>query len=201
MTDDTDRLRAGRRMMNQSRYLVTVEGPTPEAEKKARDGLRILRSAMNWLEGTDDFETAHSALDEAGRYTRETFGCWLTLDEQGYAVTCPVSLAHNRVGLSIGGIVREARCSVCQLDPYDCDHITGEYYDGILCVREVHRIDLLEVSFVTRPAQPDARIERMSVSARELQQHLGTKWKPGMPVSCDRCLTSCSGLEYPELSH
>lgn len=156
---------------------------------------------MNWLEGTTQFEEAHEALDREGKFTRQTFGCALELAEKGYWVTCPVALAHNRVGMSIGAIVREARCSICQRDPHDCEHITGDEYEGRLCVREIVRADVLEVSFVTRPSDPDARINRLSVSVSELRAQLGDRWQPGMSVSCDRCLSACGGLSYPQLGH
>lgn len=187
--------------MNHARYLVQVEGASDEADARAREGLATLRSAMNWLEGTAEFEEAHAVLDEEGRFTRETFGCALEQEEDGYWVTCPVALAHNRVGMSIGAIVREARCSICLQDPHDCEHIIGEQYDGDRCVRMIIKADLLEVSFVTRPADPDARIHRLSVSTKELRARLGPNWQPGMRVSCDRCLTPCDGLSYPELVH
>lgn len=195
------RLKAGQLMMEESRHLVQVGGRIDEAEGIARSGLALLRSAMNWLEGTSHFDDAHVALDREGRFTRETFGCVLEQDEQGYWVTCPVALAHVRIGMSIGAIVRAARCSICQQDPQDCDHITGEEYGGQLCVREIVRLDLLEVSFVTRPSDPDARIERQSVSSSDLRTQLGDRWHAGMTVSCDRCLSHCEGLSYPQLGH
>jgi hypothetical protein len=108
-----------------------------------------------------------------------------------------VSLAHNRVGFSPGYIVRAAECSICHLDPEDCGHIAGRTYDGEVCHRILTQLDLLEVSLVGRPAQPDARIERIGVGDAELRERLGPRFRRGIPVTCDRCLTPCDGVRRP----
>jgi hypothetical protein len=61
----------------------------------------------------------------------------------------------------------------------------------------IHEADLFEVSLVARPAQPDARIESISVGRNELRKRLGSKFTPGMPVFCDNCLTPCGGVVRP----
>jgi hypothetical protein len=197
LTEGEARLKRGRRALNHAKYLASIEGPSAEAEAKAREALATLRSAMDWLEGTGGFNEAHSELDRAGTFTRETFGCELHLDDDGYSVTCPVPLAHNRVGMSIGAVVKKSECSICRSDPADCDHINGEEYDGEMCHRIITEADLLEISLVGRPAQPDARIQKISVSVTELRAKLGPEWRPGMPVSCDRCIGECPGITHP----
>ncbi|GAA1871013.1 hypothetical protein GCM10009836_59640 [Pseudonocardia ailaonensis] len=159
--------------------------------------MQTLRSAMNHLEDTATFEDAHTELDRAGRLARQKFaeGCHLDLDEDlTYHQSCPVALAHNRVGLSPGMIVRESQCSICESDPEDCIHITGRTYDGERCVRIIKEADILEVSFVARPNQPDARINRVSVDIGRLKRGLGSDFHPGVPVLCDNCLTPCGGV-------
>jgi hypothetical protein len=59
-------------------------------------------------------------------------------------------------------------------------------------VTEMH---VREVSFVSRPAGVETRVLAMSVDTAELQEHLGPAWKPGMPVSCDRCLGGVGACE------
>jgi hypothetical protein len=127
-----DKLVEGARLVHQA------VAPTPgfslpgELERRAREGLAVLRSAVDWLEDTEHFDSAHRALDEAGRQVRTSFGCHLTFDgAKGYSRTCPVALAHSRVGMSAGCIVEEAQCSICKRDPEDCDHITGQRYEGV----------------------------------------------------------------------
>lgn len=198
-TTGRDLLIKGSRLFGQAVRINETEGPTTEASEAINSAVYILRSAMNWLEDTDQFEVAHQRLDQAGAYRRANFGeqCLLVLDERGYAQTCPVSLAHNRVGLSPGYIVRAAECSICHLDPEDCVHIVGRTYSGEVCRRILTEVDLLEFSLVGRPAQPDARIERIGIADAELREKLGPRFRRGIPVTCDRCLTPCQGVSRP----
>lgn len=183
-----------RRAFGQSRYLL-VAGDRTASERRGREAAASFRSAMNWLEDTEHFESAHSQLDKVGRFLRSEFGCQFVFENDTYFQTCPVALAHNRVGLSPGFIVEEAECSICGEDPRACPHIRGREYNGVRCIRIIKKVrELLEVSLVARPAQPDARIQRVSVSTKELQQRLGPRFRPGMPVNCDRCLSDCDGV-------
>lgn len=194
-----DKLERGRRAIAHAHYLVS-KGESEEAEQKARAALSMLRSAMDWLEETEHFETAHQALDQAGRFVRRTFGCHLLSEDHRYWETCPVSLAHNRVGVSPAFVIGAAECSICALDSEDddCFHVTGRLYDGRRCVRVITEVsEILEVSVVALPAQPDARFHRVSISTSKLVARLGPDFKPGMPVNCDICLTDCTGVRRP----
>jgi len=165
-----------------------------EAEAKARSSAKALRSAMNWLEDSEDFEQAHRVLDQAGRFIRQNFGCSLAFKDGEYRQECPVALAHNRIGMSIGAIIKKASCSICRSDPHDCSHIMGRIYGGERCVRVIEEAELLEVSLVDRPSMLDARILSMSIPNSELRKVLGPKFWPGVPLSCDRCLSDCGGV-------
>lgn len=192
-----ERLKWGQELYS-SALDLSAAGQEAEAEAKTRAALSVFRSAMNWLEDTEFFEEAHAALDEAGAFARSHFptGCALAFEDGTYWQECPAALAHNRVGLSPGYVVRKARCSTCALDPEDCDHIRGRLYDGQLCLRELVELEILEVSLVARPAQPDARIERLSVDMAELQEFLG-EFTIGIRITCDNCLSSCTGVSRP----
>jgi hypothetical protein len=200
-TEGQSRLSAGVRKLNHAKYLAGIGGPSfDEAELVAREALRLLRSAMNWLEGSEKFEDAHRQLDAAGHWVRTTFSCSLTQAGESYEITCPVALAHNRSGFSVGYVIKQAECSICGQDPEGCPHINGREYDGERCVRVVTEAELLEVSLVGAPRNPDARIESMSVSTQDLRAQLGPDWRPGMRVSCDRCLNECTGISWPFMS-
>ena len=175
-------------------------GEWPRAEETARTALAEFRSAMNWLEDTEHFDEAHRKLDEAGSYVRRTFGCQLFQDGTRYEQRCPVALAHNRIGLSPGMIIRASECSICGQDPVTCPHITGRTYDGEFCARRITEADVLEVSLVSRPSQPDARIHAISIDNDELRERLPPEWEPGIPVNCDRCLLPCDGVHDPLLA-
>ena len=209
--------------MAKARLQVAL-GEKYTAEPMARGALAQFRAAMNWLEDTPEFEVAHLRLDEAGRWIRETFGCWLTREGTRYSRTCPADLAHTRIGMSPGmrNVVRA--CTVCGRDPRLCRHIKGRTYpavrrivaghcnlcdetacahqDGepgeVYCGHWIVSADLDEISLVPRPAQPMARIDSVGVPLGELAVTFGPRgWRPGMDVSCNRCLTACHGVrEY-----
>ena len=83
---------------------------------------------------------------------------------------------------------------MCGHDPEDCDHITGQYYEGDHCFRRITKARILEISLVSRPSQPDARIEYCSISFDDLRKEFGPSLQYGMDVSCDKCLSPCNGV-------
>lgn len=176
---------------------------------------------MNWAEDTDREEEAHEAMDAAGRWTCETFGCELEYTDGTYYRTCPVDLGHNRVGFSVGGVATRV-CSLCDLDISDCEHDPSQEYltpGGTsplgycrICMEQtcaehkprlmylarpgaiVTEMRLDEIGLVARPAHPDARIHRQEVTLDYLKAVLGETPAPGMTVICERCLGDCGGL-------
>jgi hypothetical protein len=212
-------LEAGQEALERSRQLLTAD--PVEAERLARGALPRFRSALDWAEDSDREDETHRAMDAAGRWTCETFGCELLYDDGTYYRTCPVDLGHNRIGLSVGGVATRI-CSLCDRDFSVCDHDPAKEYltpGGNsplgycrICMEQActeHRpnlqyparpgsivveMQLDEVSLVSRPAQPDARINRQEVTRRELWAALGSDFVPGMTVVCERCLRDCGGL-------
>lgn len=163
--------------------------------------LEKLRSATNWLEDTENFELAHRVLDHFGTVRRLLFAadCTLAYSDGVYQHTCPVALAHNRMGLSMGAIIEEAECSICGFDPDDeeCFHVTGRFYDDQECVVVVKKASMEHVALVERPDFPDARLSAVPISTDEIREVLGDNFQPGVRVSCDRCLLDCPGVVWP----
>lgn len=153
--------------------------------------------ALNRLEGTPHFDSAHRQLDYAGRIQRVFFPnrCLFSRSGIDYTQKCPVDIGHLRLGVSVGMTIREAECSICGLDPEDCLHIPGRMYDGEDCYRIIKRADLDHVAIVKRPDFPDARLTQRPVSTDDLVNALGSGFAPGMEVRCNRCLDRCKGLE------
>lgn len=175
---------------------------SPEAAQKiARASLETFASSLNWLEDTDHFEEAHRLLDLAGKYVRRTFGCTLHWTGSEYQQTCPVALAHTRIGVSPEIVFDGFDCTICDADAETCPHIAGRVYEGKTCWRRVRGpIQVLAIAWVNRPDQPDARLQSVPVELEKLRKALPPEWRPGMPVSCDRCLLPCEGLKEPDLS-
>jgi hypothetical protein len=157
--------------------------------------------ALNRLEDTPHFDSAHRQLDYAGRVQRVFFPerCRFARTGTSYTQKCPVDIGHVRLGVSVSMIIREAECSICGLDPEDCFHISGRVYDGKDCYRIIKRADLDHVAIVKRPDFPDARLTERPVSTNDLIRALGNNFTPGMEVRCNRCLDRCGGVGSSDL--
>ncbi|WOP18288.1 hypothetical protein [Raineyella sp. LH-20] len=212
----------GKALIGEAALSLKADGQ--DAESHARSALERLRSALDWAEDGPSESDTHAALDLAGRWVRETFGCRLAREGRTYSLTCPVRLAHTRVGLSIGGRAHRT-CSLCGQDLSECEHVPGRdylvpggtadlgwcrvcltrercehvptqlYRAGVVSI--IDQGDLNEISLVGKPAMPDARIHSQTVNLADLESALGPEFKPGMDVSCDFCLAHCSGLYRP----
>jgi hypothetical protein len=193
------------------------------AEQYARESLRLAASAFWIAEDSPLEDAAHDDLDKLGRWTRETFGCALSFEDGHYVQTCPIAIAHKRVGCSVGMLVTNRICAICgEKFPDVCIHRAGVVYhvDGgpnqlgfcrvcgsadcskhvigrtypTVQTRIVLEAELEEISLVRRPAQPEARLTKLPVSWDEIRQsYPGTR--SGDRVSCDRCLYPCSGIQ------
>lgn len=69
---------------------------------------------------------------------------------------------------SVGGIIKKTKCSICELEYEDCDHMKGKFYSGKLCVREIHEIELEEVSIVKNPASKMNRQLRITYKGKDV---------------------------------
>lgn len=176
--------------------VLLARGRRTEAEAAARSSLAGLASSVNWLEDTEEFDEAHRLLDLAGECVRRTFGCNLHWTGSGYEQRCPVAIAHKRIGFSPEIVLDGFDCTICGVDAETCEHIAGRVYDGVRCGRRARGpIRFLGAAMVTRPEQPDARLQAIPLSIADLRSALPRQWQPGMPVSCDRCLLPCDGVD------
>jgi len=120
------------------------------------------------------------------------------------------------------GFTAQRLCSLCGEDISECPHMPGTAYlvpggigPGGICpvclsetceehdaahtyrvsaIARVVSADLHEVSLVDRPVQPEARLVSIPLPTGKLQDALGPGFVPGMPVSCDKCLSGCWGF-------
>lgn len=228
----SSRTSSGERLLVQARALMGTR-PRPagrrKAEALARQALGVLARALDWAEGGVEEKAAHQRLDAAGREVRKTFGCSLTRRGADFVQDCPVALAHNRVGFSIGAVAGKRTCSLCGLEASDCEHRKNLAYmvpggseelgwcrvcltegacdhlsDRLYRASVVHflsELELEEVSLVSTPAHPEARIQAMNISRAEVEAKLGRHLPAGARVSCDRCLLTCPGLSKHDWPH
>ena len=89
-------------------------------------------------------------------------------------------------------------CRVCILKT-DCGHSPTESYRvGVVAI--ITELELTEISLVSKPAHPEARQRKVSISSSRLKESLGPEFHIGGPVSCDKCLLECQGLHRPDFS-
>jgi hypothetical protein len=210
--------RQARRLYGQSSLLADIG--VPGAEPVARRMLAAAASAFWNAEDTELESATHSEMDDYGRWVRTTFGCQLTYESGTYHQRCPVAIAHKRLGMSVGFTVRRRICSICRADWADCPHSPNKLYDvpgglneegdcrvcgtpncaehlpgqtyrtpPIAIVTEIEKLN--EISFVRKPAQPDARPTSLPVDT----SGLGPSFTPGAAINCNRCIRPCGGIE------
>lgn len=140
------------------------------------------------------------------------------------SVRCPVALCHKRFGFSPGMIIAPHICSICGGDLSECEHLGDRFYqvrggpgpagicpvcllehcehspeetysvEPVSIIKEVLRLD--EVSIVTRPVQPEARMEGILLDRDGLIAALGPGFRYGADiVTCSECLQPCRGFD------
>ena len=195
-----------------------------EAEKKLREAVHLARSSYDWLEDTPFEDAAHDLVHEIGKEARENFpeGCKLMWNGSHYEMWCPADLVHNRVGFSPELIIHSMKCSICGHDPSECDHIRGETYSvrgsrnteqpcpvcyerscdhspsamyEVIAIHIIIAAEIKSLSLVSRPVQPDARIQKVSVPRNTIMRACGPDFEYGkQDVSCSKCLSDCLGF-------
>ena len=153
---------AAQSRLQDARDSVEREGaaqPWQHAEKSARAALALFARSLDWAEDSEDEDEAHRLMDKAGSWVWQTFGCQLARSGIEYRQTCPVALAHNRIGMSIGGTAKRL-CSLCGDDLSECEHIPGTSYlvpGGVILPRMVPRLPPGSLRAHTRPKPPGIR--------------------------------------------
>jgi hypothetical protein len=54
-------------------------------------------------------------------------------------------------GASVTGIAKKSICNICDNNYSECNHISGEIYNGKCCTNNIIEADLIEVSIVKKP--------------------------------------------------
>ena len=153
-------------------------------------------------------------------------GCELVPVGRDFSQECPAWHAHTRVGFS-PAMLANAICSVCGVDVTTCPHLPGEplsdvvaalvgdgwcsidghtectehelgrTYDARVAILITHVHSIEEVSIVGRPAQPDARIMKVTMPRSDFDGLMGGPLPDGVIPVCDRCLNECPGVHDP----
>ncbi|MFE6524185.1 hypothetical protein [Streptomyces sp. NPDC057794] len=190
-----------------------------DLDSAARNSLALAVDAFNYLEDTELAEIAHQHAHKIAALVGGIFGCAIEYSEGTYWDSCPLSLMHRRWGVS-AGFSATRRCSLCGEDidlcehmldtsyqiqieravdgtcnacgSHSCSHVIGDvvlaYPRAVMTDAQVH-----EVSLVSRPRDPLARMAKVEFDAEILAHSLGEE-PAGRAVRCYRCLHPCEGL-------
>jgi hypothetical protein len=69
---------------------------------------------------------------------------------------------------SAGYLIKKTKCTICELEYQDCNHLKGKFYNGELCVQEIHEAELEEVSLVENPASKLSRALSATFDGKEV---------------------------------
>ena len=171
---------------------------------RGQSGEKFLRQALEkylvaYWTLSDKKVDISAEMHKIGKLLHERYQCLIQFSDSGYTNRCPVVNSHRELGLSIGGTEKHI-CSICGLDPMDCEHIKGEFYNDIeckdveghcnICVEkfgscehvigskydDVERIDIVteidldHVSIVERPQNPFCRITNVAIPREEIDR-------------------------------
>lgn len=195
------------------------DGPWHHLERSARTSLARAVDAFNFLEDTELAEVAHKHAHSVAALVGGIFGCRIEYSEGTYWDTCPISLMHSRCGISVGFTAKRC-CSLCGEDLDLCEHLLDTRYevrvnrnpegmcnacgrrscshhDGDIVLAYPHPVigdvQLHEISMVTRPRDPLARITKIEIDHQLLAHSLGGQ-PSGHDAWCYRCLHPCDGF-------
>lgn len=73
-------------------------------------------------------------IHEIGKILEREYQCQylFDVDRNKYYSSCPALLLHNDFGFSFRGS-EKYKCSICGLPIMECEHISGEFYDDVVC--------------------------------------------------------------------
>lgn len=193
-----------------------------EAERVARDALSGAVRAFNLLEDLPEADDAHRLIHELGMFVSRHFGCRIMLQDGFWDWRCPSTIAHLRFGQSAGFTAKRI-CSICRAGIMTdrCPHMPNQLYkvtvenaDHCPCGSDsctdhqagtvievsptaiITEAEMEEVSWVSRPRDPLARIEAIAYTSDQISSLMGGAKIPRQvrELECFHCRQACTGL-------
>lgn len=136
-------------------------------------------------------------MHKIGRHLREHHGCAFKFCEkrEQYYSTCPNHLIQYDFGFSLR-VIEDHVCSVCGMNPIECDHLTGEIYDGVEAKTYNKLVDIITADLVKEPEMPFARVREKLFPREIIEKGLSTDpiirslYYGKVVLNCDHCLVS-----------
>lgn len=133
----------------------------------------------------DLFVLAH----RVGVVVEREFGCPYRYEPKsdGYYHDCPIGKLHSRLGMSWGGVAK-GRCSICDAEDLQCDHVPGRVYDGKPCVRVIYEVVRLEeISVTPNPRFVETFGVQVQLPRSAVRARLGRDARPGERLMSNHC--------------
>jgi len=172
---------------------IVKRGLNLATEIELREALELYEKCFWFYPGQRN--TISVLMRKIGKYLRERHGCALKFceDRELYYSTCPNHLIQFDFGFSLRTI-EEHVCSVCKKPPIECEHLTGDIYDGVEA-KTLHKVvDIITADWVEEPEMPFARVREKLISRDKIEEGLGTDpiFKSlaygNVILNCDHCL-------------
>ena len=122
---------AKKSILSSNELIRRVEyGQSLYPELDLRAALRQLLKVF-WFCKSHRIEIANK-MHNIGKRLAENYQCQADFKDGHYFTDCPNLLLHQDYGFSLRGF-EKYKCSICNIDPVDCDHRTLKRYDNIQC--------------------------------------------------------------------
>lgn len=185
----------GQRALYEARMTAESTVATSAEEPYRRAISHLVDAFLQDREGHSEcFAYAH----RAGAEVNGLVGCQYDYDAkaQVYRLECPVFALHAHAGTSIAWSLSTA-CSICGASAFECDHVAGEFYNGLQCGHQPDGVHAMH--HVAMTPNPDFAYSwhwPEQHAAGELVGH-GLIRRPGEPVFCNHC-QECPGRWGPQ---
>ncbi len=162
-------------------------GQRAQVEKLARKAIERLVDAF--LFDRSGHRSCFKEAHELGQAVARIFGCPLKASDDGeyWARDCGIPALHQRVGFSRAG-TSLGRCSICNADDLECDHVRGKVYDGQRCFREIYEMTLPEISLVQFPDDPRCYRVQIPYSREQIEAAFDLSRPNAARPACTHCL-------------
>ena len=130
--------------------LFEARANSPRAKKALLSAQSLLVDAFleDRKENARFFVWAH----RIGAIREERQECTWTHDagRDTFTLDCPMQGIHSRVGMSVA-LLSRSKCSICGAGDFECEHIAGEVYEGVICNFEQTDMWLDHVALTQNP--------------------------------------------------
>ncbi|MGM7881149.1 hypothetical protein [Pectobacterium versatile] len=174
---------------------IVGSGFDEASEAELREALELYEKCFwFYIERRDEI---FNIMHKIGHHLREKYGCAFDFCENRsqYYSKCPNHLIQFEFGFSLRAI-EEPVCSICGKNPIECDHLTGEIYDGVEAKTYNRLVDIITADRVKEPEMPFARIRERLFPRESIVKGLsqdpiiGNLYYGKAVLNCDHCLVS-----------